>query len=470
MPRRNLIWMAAVLAAALVALFLTRPSRQSGDVSSPREFDPVREAYHTIGERYLYPLEDNHVRRGAIGGMVAQLDEFSTYIPPDRAEAFADRMGGLAWGLGLKVEASDGEVVVVGPLAGSPAQQCGLLRGDRILQIDGHGATKLSQAAVEDLLDGPPQAAVAITVRRAAGNVETVLCRRGKFALETVQGLYRSPAGEWVFLTDPTAGLGYLRVREILPTTPDQLRGALRQMDRLRALVLDLRDNPGGDLQAAVELANMFIPSGPLVSVVDRGGRTDHVAYPAHAAVPPEVELVALVNARTASAAEMVAGALAYRDRAVLVGQRTRGKGCIQSMIPLEGEMGRLNLTTAEFFVDPLRPIQRRKDSNEWGVDPHWAVEVPPAIAGALASLRAKAEVLQPSRGTTRPSTGAAEDDDPGALLPRLDPQLRQAVSLAGDPVKMRDLLRHAAVARAAAKTRPATTTRPGATQGAEAK
>jgi carboxyl-terminal processing protease len=466
MPKRNLIWLAALLAVAMVALLCTHPSQHSDSTAARAEFDPVTKAYHTIKDCYFYPIEDDLVRRRAIEGMVAQLDEFSTYVPPAQAEAFADRMAGQAWGLGLKVEVSAGKVLVIGPLAHSPAQQSGLLPGDCILQIDGQDVTPLSQADVEGLLDGPSQDPVKILVRRRDGEEQVLRCRRGKFPLEAVQGLFRGGAGEWVCLIDPNAGLAYVRIREVFPSTPEQLRGTLRQMDRLRAIVLDLRDNPGGDFGSAVELANMFIDEGTIVSVKGRGGRTDHAADPAHHEVRDEVRVVALIDAKTASAAELVAGALAYHDRAVLVGRRTRGKGCIQSMIPLEGEMGRLNLTTSEFFVDPLHPIQRRKDSNAWGVEPHVTVKMPSEFASALASLRAKAEVVRPGPAT-RPTTLAAEEDDTGALLLRFDPQLQRAIALAGNPAELDEILRQAAQARALATTRAATASAAAATQPA---
>lgn len=467
MPKRNLIWILAVVAASLVTLLITRSQPRPGTVP-PGEFDPVSEAYRTIREHYLYPLDENELRRGAIGGMVSRLDEYSTYIPPSRAQAFADRMAGLAWGSGLKVEARGEEVVVVGPLAGSPAQNGPALRGDRILEIDCREASHLSQAGVEELLEDSPAASIRLLVLRADGKKEVLRCSRGKFPVESVQGLYRSSLGEWVYRIDPEGGVAYVRVREILPDTPESLRSALRQLEHVRSLIVDLRDNPGGDLLAAVDLANLLIPRGPIVTVVDRRGRTEHVASAAHQALGEQVRVVALIDENTASAAEIVAGALRYRDRGALVGQRTRGKGCVQSMIPLEGGLGRLNLTTAEFFVDPQRPIQRQKDSNAWGVDPHVEVELPAPLGSRLRVLRVRAEVLPPARPTTRSAStrATAEEADTGRLLLQLDPQLNQAIALANDPARIDDLLRRAARLREEARTRPATT-RPAAPSGA---
>lgn len=477
MPKRNLIWLAAVALAALAVLALTRSPRHIIYDAPRADSDPLAEACRTIRDRYLYPIEDDRLRRKAVEAMIAQLDEYSTYVPPERAQVFADRMAGQAWGLGLKVEIVGGEAVVIGPLADSPAQHAGLLPGDRILQIDGRDVRGLSRRAVEDLLDDPNQPSTTLRVRHVRGREQVLTCRRGRYALQTVQGLCRDVAGRWVHVLDGNEGLVYLRIREVLPDTPEHLRATLRQIGRPRTIVLDLRDNPGGDLLAAVELANMFIPRGMLVRVVDRAGQTDHAAFPAHCAVEEGVDVVALIDQRTASAAEMIAGALAGRDRAVLVGVRTLGKGCIQSMIPLAGGLGRINLTTAEFFVDPPRPIQRHRDANVWGVDPHVWVDVPAELAARLAVLRTRGEVVHPrqdeddgpdapassSRAASFPATAAVLEDVRQSLL-ALDPALRAAIGLAGRPAEMKLILRRSAEARAAAQTRPAATqTRPAA-------
>ena len=344
---------------------------------------------------------------------------------------------------------------MIGLLPNSPARDSGLLGGDRILRVDGNDLAGLSQAAVEDLLDDPAESPAMLTVLRADGREELVRCPRGRFAVETVQGLSRDPGGEWIYSLPGDGGLAYVRISEVLPSPPARLRETLPHLGPLRAILLDLRGNPGGDLQAAVELANLFLREGP----------TDRAAVPALRAVEDEVRLVILVNEKTASAAEMIAAALAFRDRAVLVGRRTVGKGCVQSMILLDGGLGRLNLTTAEFFVDPLRPIQRRKDSNSWGVEPHVLVTVPAALEANLAAWREQTEVLRLPRPATAPATAGVREEDPGAALLALDPQLKRAVALASNPAAMNDLLRRAAEARAAAAkpVAPTQTAPPGA-------
>jgi carboxyl-terminal processing protease len=457
MPKRNLIWLAAFAAVALTVAMLARVPARLVTERVP-DFDPVAQTYRTIRQRYLYPLEDDVLRHRAVEGMVSRLDENSTYIPPACAEAFDDRMAGKAWGLGLKFEIlPDGDVVVVGPLVNSPAQHCGLLRGDRVLKVDGNDVIGLPREVVESMLEGAGRGEVAIAARRGGGEPRFARCHRGKYPVETVQGLYRGMTGEWVSLLDANTGLAYLRIREVLPETPDAFRGALRRLDRLRTLILDLRGNPGGDLPAAVALAGMFLPKGRIATLVDRDGPMELLAGSDRGAIAPDVRVVALVDRTTASAAELLAGALAWQDRALLVGGRTRGKGCVQSIITLEGGLGRLNLTTAEFWIDPLRPIQRRKDSNAWGVDAHVELPVPAAMEKVLATLRVRAEVVQPPPGTMPVDTQPASTEDPGPRLLRLDPQLQKAVALAGAPAEMDAILRQAAVARSARREAPAT-------------
>jgi len=273
-----------------------------------------------------------------------------------------------------------------------------------------------------------------------------------------VTGLFRDDAGKWVHLIVPSEGIAYLRLREFTPETSQQFQRAFRQLTRLEGVVLDLRDNPGGARPAAIAIADMFLRKGTIVIVEHRADQSEH--HVAHeAGTVPDVPVVVLIDSRTASAAELVAGSLQAGDRAVLVGERTRGKGCIQTMIPLGGDLGQINLTTAWFHFGSGESIMRAADADRWGIDPHVPVAVPAVRRVELDKLFAREEVLPPPKPTTRPATRATTAPDAARTVRflKLDPQLDRAVDLLRTPQRITRILEKAAERRAAeAKAREA--------------
>lgn len=441
MPKRNLIWIAAILAAALVTALVTR---DQGRVDSPGSSapDPSEQALHLIRDRYLRPLSDACMDRLALEGVVSRLDAYSHYFGPDQAAGFARRMNGKCYGLGLKVQAVDGEVQIVGPLVDSPAQSLGLFAGDRLLAVNGQDVGGLGTQDVEDLLDDASAPAVELTVLTAYGKTKTVTASRGEYSLQSVQGLLRDATGRWIFMLEADQGLGYIRIREFLPAMMDQMQSALHQLDHPRGLVLDLRDNPGGSLPAAIEVTGKFLRQGVIVTEVDRQGRLEEHMARSAGALPDDILVVVLVNENTASAAELVAGALRYHGRAVVVGQRTRGKGCVQSMFNLD-KLGWVNLTTSEFYVDPCQPISRQARSDRWGVEPHLTVPMGPLQWRELCRLAVHAEVLPPPDPATRPAgieTVAVRANLRQTIL-RQDVQLQEALALLKDAPRMKQLM-----------------------------
>jgi len=464
MPKRNLIWIVAIVAAAVVTVWITR--RYPPDVGrrEPGEFMPVSDIYRLIRERYYRPIDGEDLRRGAVGGMVSKLDEFSTYVAPGRMKALGRRMKGVELGLGLRLESVGGVIRVVGPLVNSPAHRAGITGGDVIVAIDGEDVEGLALQEVEELLRGESGRKVELTVERGRGRRKSIPLTLGEFPLESVVGLYRGAGGQWVYLIEPQDALAYVRIKEFFPHTARRLREILRRLGAARGLILDLRDNPGGMLPAAAEVANLFLHEGVIATSV--APNRPERRYEAHSdGTITEIPLVVLVNARTASAAEVVAGALRLYDRAVIVGTRTRGKGCVQSMFRLPDRLGQINLTTSELLIGASEAITRRPGSDLWGIDPHPDQEITTSALRQerLRRLRIRAEVLMPAK-SNRPTTTAASP--PARDRPiydefkALDAALLRGLDLLAHPDQINKIFLRAAEERADLKAR--------ATQAAE--
>jgi carboxyl-terminal processing protease len=449
MPKRNLIWTVAIVAAAVVALVVL-PRRTRHTVTGVPVHDALPRALRVIEERYLYELDPDEVRQAMVEAMVQHLDEHSTYFPPKAAALLDARVDGRAFGLGLRVSVRDGRLWVVGALPGSPASRANLAAGEQIVAIDGRPTADLPASALAQAAADLEHATrtVRLAVARPPGRPRPCVLKPGSFRIESVQGLCRNARGRWLHRLGDARDVLYVAVGELLPDTPQQVRRVLRRFERARRLILDLRDDPGGHLPTAVALADVFLREGRIVTVERRGRRIEHHEAHAPDTFPLGVPMVVLIDSHTASGAELVAGALQHHGRAVLLGERTCGKGCVQSMISL-GELGRLNLTTAEFTVDPLRPISRREGGDRWGVDPDVQQGVSAAVRQRLRRLRRRSEVMPPPGATTRPAGAATRPTVGVHEVLRLDTPLARALALVRDDAEMARLLERAAEARA---------------------
>jgi carboxyl-terminal processing protease len=443
MPKRNIIWVVAILAAAAVTIWLTRHGPSRADDARSEDMPAVREAYRCIVKEAFEKGKGPEAQRRAIEGMVKAVDPFSSYIPPELMGAFTDHMGaGRESGLGLRFEVAQGGVFVTGTMVDSPAHREGLAVGDQILSVDSQELTGLSPVQACVLLRPPPNSNITLVIRSVDGFYRTVRLETAEFEIKTVTGLYRGADGRWVHRLERPGGAAYVRVREFLKTTCSDLAAIVEELRDAPGVVLDLRDNPGGPLEAAVETADLFLSSGLIVRTVDSAGRQQRTLAMELGTCRP-VPMVVLVNERTASAAEIVAGALQANDRALLVGQPTLGKNCAQTMFSLPEGMGCLNLTTKRFYVEEPLPGAASRAEGPWRVMPHVTVANNPKAA-MLARRRAWAEAWTPGRPATMPA----------ALLPQelleLDNTLMQARTLLAQPGRVSQILDQARAARAA--------------------
>jgi carboxyl-terminal processing protease len=437
MPKRNVIWVIAILAAAAV-VFWAYPRRPSAPVRGPRSAPPLADQIcQRIRREYFRPVEQEVLLRGAIRGMVSDLDEFSSYFPPGEAGLFERRMDGFAHGLGLRVDREDPWVVVREVLPASPGAEVGVVPGQRIVLLDGSPTSELELSAIRALLAVAPGETLSLTLQTPGCPARTVQLTGAEFRVESVIGLYRSVEGGWVWTLGES--MAYIRIREFVNDTPVRLQQAFRSSDPSEGLILDLRGNPGGKGDVAIQVADLFLREGVIVRTLSRDG-SGEVHQASAQGTLPDVPLVVLVDEGTASSGELLAGALQARHRAVIVGTRTCGKGCIQSMIDLGDDLGTINLTTSEFLLPERGSITREEGNEEWGVPPDIEVAVPSSRGEDLERLRALLRSARPVNARSSPTTFPESPEEFSRLL-RYDVPLARAARLLQDPETIRAIL-----------------------------
>jgi carboxyl-terminal processing protease len=332
-----------------------RPSEPAH--AAPRATLPWEEAslfaevYERIKRDYVEDVDDHVLMERAVRGMVTALDPHSAYLDNQEFEEIRLSTTGSYPGVGIEVVPDEGAVKVLHPIEGSPAERAGLKPGDAIVSIDGVEIGG-DLAAATAHMRGAPGSTVRLTIRRK-GSAALL-----EFTLRRAQVEVSSVAGETL---EP--GYGYIRITSFTETTAEDVSHAILRLKRdnrqgLKGLVLDLRDNPGGVLEAGVGVADDFLDQGVIVSA---DGRTPEARFRMdathHGDLLHGAPLVVLVNGGTASASEIVAGALKDHGRALLIGRRTYGKGSVQTVMPLS-HGGALKLTTSRYFTPSGASIQ----------------------------------------------------------------------------------------------------------------
>jgi len=311
----------------------------------------LAEILDRVKREYIEPVSDRQLMDNAVRGMLAELDPHSQYLDPREFNEIRISTSGTFTGIGLEVQTDDDKIMVISPIEGTPAERAGIRSGDTILAIDGVVVDRSNISQTIALMRGPAGSRVRLSVARE-GQTDPLVFDLQRSAVEVHS--VRS------HLLD--AGFGYARITRFTDTTAKDLRRAIAELNRktadgLRGLVLDLRDNPGGVVEAAVEVADSFLDQGLIVTA---SGRTRDATF-RHEAAPGDLlegaPLVVLVNGGSASASEIVAGALQENHRAIVAGTRTFGKGSVQTVIPLS-EGGAIKLTTARYFTPSGASIQ----------------------------------------------------------------------------------------------------------------
>ncbi len=305
--------------------------------------------YEVVEQNYAEPLNpDKAIYKGAIPGMLRVLDPHSNFFDPKAYALLKEEETGKYYGVGMTIAERAGKVIVVAPFVGSPAYRAGIHPGDVILSIDGKSAANLSVDEVADLVRGPGGTNVRISVlRENSAKPLDFTISRGEIPRDAI---------DVAFMVRP--GIGYIHLASFNETATSELRRRLEEFGNVKGLVLDLRQDPGGLLNAAVGVAGEFLPQGTVI-VSQRGRASTEVVYRAtRGDAGKDYPIVVLVDRGTASAAEIVAGALQDHDRALVAGETTFGKGLVQTVFPLSYNTA-LALTTAKYYTPSGRLIQR---------------------------------------------------------------------------------------------------------------
>src|SRR6266487_5859213 len=317
------------------------------DVSqSLQQFTQV---YDIVEQNYAEPVNpDKAIYNGAIPGMLHVLDPHSNFFDPKSYSLLREDQRGKYYGVGMTVGPRNNKVIVIAPFVGTPAYRAGIRPGDISVAVDGKPTDNMSTGDVADLLKGPKGTTVHISIQREGAEKPL------EFAV--VRDEIPRYSVDLHFLVRP--GIGYMHVAQFNETTEHEVAQALDEMGDLKGLILDLRQNPGGLLSEGVGVADKFLRKGALI--VSHHGRAsaERVYKASHGNGGKEYPLVVLVNRGTASAAEIVAGAIQDHDRGLIAGETTFGKGLVQTVYPLSENTG-LALTTAHYYTPSGRLIQR---------------------------------------------------------------------------------------------------------------
>src|SRR5882762_4575546 len=324
----------------------TPPSSDADVKDSLKQFTQV---YQVVEDNYAEPVNaDKAIYNGAIPGMLHALDPHSNFFDPKSYSLLREEQRGKYYGVGMTVGPRNNKVIVIFPFVGTPAYKAGIHPGDVIIAVDGKATDNMSTSDVADLLKGPKGTTVHITILREGVD------KPMEFSL--VRDEIPRNSVDLAFLIKP--GVGYLHITGFQETTEREVAEALDKFGDLKGLVLDLRQNPGGLLSEGVGVADKFLKKGQLI-VSHHGRSSPEKRYTAtHGNGGREYPMVVLVNKGTASAAEIVAGAIQDHDRGLIVGETTFGKGLVQTVYPLAENTG-LALTTARYYTPSGRLIQR---------------------------------------------------------------------------------------------------------------
>jgi carboxyl-terminal processing protease len=401
----------------------------------PAELEALAIVHRQLVASHVDPQDPSALMQRAIDGMVRSLDPYSRYVPPSEAARYEEQNSGAYVGIGADFRTLGDEVVLMFPLAGGSAERAGMQPGDVLLAVDDVALTTPElRERIAERVRGERGTTVRLRLRRGDTTIDVALAR----------GEVRRPCVAWSHRLPGEDGLGYVCLGDFQPDAADEVLAAIDELRRdgpLRGLALDLRGNGGGSLDACVALARAFVPDGLIATQTRRDSEVVE-RFEAKAAECrfPALPLVLLVDEGSASASEVLAGALQDHGRAAVVGERTHGKGCVNTVYTWKDRPFRLKLTTGRYRTPKGRDIERRMRRDDGGGDeatvaatggitPDVPVELPAARRQALrsglraveppAAHRAAFERVAQQRDLATPKPPRADDD----------PQLAAAVA-----------------------------------------
>jgi len=358
--RRRGLFVATALAFVAGALVSTGSQAITREQSPYAAVGQLARVLVLVENYYVEPVDREKALQGAIKGMVAELDPHSSYLPPEDFKLFQSETEGSFGGIGVEVDARSDAITVIAPIEGAPADRAGIRSGDRIIAVDGRPIQGQPLERIVRLMRGVPGSQVRLMIRRpGVENPHELTIVREQIHLNSVAS--RRLDGD----------IAYLRIKQFQQGSHEEFMRAIAQVRQketrpLAGVVLDLRSNPGGLVDEATSIADELLDRGTIYTTRHRGQITEEVSARSGGALS-SLPIVALVNEYSASASELVAGALQDHKRAVIVGSQTFGKGSVQSILELPGGAG-MKLTTMLYYTPSGRSIQAR------GVTPDVAV------------------------------------------------------------------------------------------------
>lgn len=354
------IFSAILLSFALPQIGETKAKEEDKQSVSNEKYNEIalfNRVLNFIERQYVEKVDTKKLVYGAIKGMLESLDPHSSFLPPEVYNQMRNDTTGKFGGLGIEIWlGDDGLLTVVHPMEDTPAWKAGVKAGDKIIRINGEATKGLSLVEAVAKMRGKTGEAISLTVfREDSDEIKDIKVIREEIKLKSVKSQLLAN------------NIGYIRLVHFQEKSAREMKRALKDMekkDKLSGLVLDLRNNPGGLLDEAVEVANLFIDSGVIVSTSGRDNKEEEIKKARSGIARTDLPVAVLVNGNSASAAEIVAGALKDHNRALILGNRTFGKGSVQTVIPLSDEMG-LKLTIAIYHTPNGTSIQAK------GITPH---------------------------------------------------------------------------------------------------
>ncbi len=422
----------------LLGTFLLLPCQSSVLLAEEKETPPTDyelmalfvETFQQIEANYVRDVDRRELMESAIRGMLGHLDQYSSFIPPRDVTRFNQMVEQEFGGIGITVNMRNGQLIVVSPLPGTPAFRAGIRAGDVIVGVDGESTEGINLNEAVQKLQGPVGRPVTVEVVHAGevSEPEELKLVRQLIKAPTVRGDTYNEQNEWNYLLEGEPRIGYVRLSHFSKYTAEEVKDALDRLvaDDVKGLVLDLRFNPGGLLESAIEIADMFLESGNIVSV--KGRNVPERSWEAKkAGTYPKFPMAVLVNNYSASASEVLSACLQDNNRAVVIGERTWGKGSVQNVIRMEAGDSALKLTTASYHRPNGVNIHRfpeMKESDTWGVTPTEGFDLPYTSKQwrQWDEQRSKKDVLGPA------SEESDTEDDDEATDTFQDTQLTSAI------------------------------------------
>jgi len=398
--KRSGLLAAAVAAVVLLSLRQDLGAASPNSTETYKQLNLFGEVFERVRADYVDDVSDNSLVESAINGMLTSLDPHSNYLNTKNFNDMKVQTRGEFGGLGIEVSMENGLVKVVSPIDDTPAARAGLKPGDLITHLDGDPVQGMTLPEAVEKMRGPVSSEIKLTIRREGRDPFDVKLTRATIKIQSVRSHLEGD------------NIGYIRVTTFNEQTDTGLNNAMKNLkqqagNKLVGVVLDLRNNPGGLLDQAVAVSDAFLEKGEIVSTRGRRGE-DAQRYNARAGdIAAGLPMVVLINGGSASASEIVAGALQDHHRAILLGTRSFGKGSVQTIIPLAGH-GAMRLTTARYYTPSGRSIQAK------GIDPDIVVDA--------AKIEKTAE-----KGEAKAATAAdvkRDDSEAGAEQSSVDPSI----------------------------------------------